>query len=426
MKRSTGIRATLLDMRMAGTYVSVVVGPVAEVTDDELLNRLQHMTSGGPEYRIGILPSSSKRQWAYQIPDEGWVHTGTGADTHDVAASALEALEWRETAPVVAARGRDHLTIRFDHGIGDAFVMYSVIGALCALDGRSPVFEESQRWAWSPLSRTVMKSVLVGRRQYLEAVRSTIGAAFRRGRRPGPVGPGGDTDRLPEMRSTVVFARSGDQLWTELREAAGRHAAATPSALLCYRLSSALRQHLPAIDDQLKVIVNMRRYLPKGESFYGNMNAAATLAASSDQDEFVAGYVVAVRDNTTPGRLAASVVKARITTAISNPGKQRAISTDNTITLVVSDISRGDMSEVIHYVDSGSVPRTFCVALPLSRPNQMSLLIARVGAEVQVTATFDAGLVDADAVRAALAHALRDSQPDAAVTEVRTTEGIGE
>ena len=156
MKRSTGIRATLLDMRMAGTYVSVVVGPVAEVTDDELLNRLQHMTSGGPEYRIGILPSSSKRQWAYQIPDEGWVHTGTGADTHDVAASALEALEWRETAPVVAARGRDHLTIRFDHGIGDAFVMYSVIGALCALDGRSPVFEESQRWAWrtSPAHRT--------------------------------------------------------------------------------------------------------------------------------------------------------------------------------------------------------------------------------------------------------------------------------
>ena len=414
MKRVSG-----LDALSAGTGVWVLAGPVAAADDAGIVRGLQRLVDSDTDQRVGLVPDRASMCWFdEQTIDDRYLLSQKHIDASDPVLTLTQAMSEVPVLGVQADAAGHHLLVAFNHGIGDAKVMAEVVAELSRSD------EESELAA-TPLQVATPRPLRLAHKAALRAApgafmtalacvgarlgREFVGGAYRRvagarGSRP--------TEELAATKMTVCYVRSKPSFLGELAQWRAAHAPDTSTnSILFHRIWHGIREVGLDPIDEVELLVDLRRHLPKGADSYANLAAVSSVHIAADMTpvEFgsrVADEMVSLRPLIRAG-LASLARNARNGTRLHQlcapdmPVRPR---------LTISDISRAPgISKIAWRTDASKgadVQRTFAVALQPGSAERISLGLCTIDGIVHATATFSPDVVSPEAVERGVSLAL--------------------
>lgn len=408
-------------MQAAGFPVWVVAGPVRPAAPEDFAETLAAMARNGPDFRVGLVPTRSSRRWVFDDrPPDCLLRTDISdqpSSIHDVVAS-LEG--GSESAPVAVRSVADEfMVVYMDHGIGDSYVMLEVVSALsCAGERRGfrdprPVVTTDRPFLRACLRAMKKPGALLssGRRivsgrlersRLASSTPSTTASPVRR------IVPDVDTPRFVFVRSAPGYVA----LLREQRRATGTKASL--AAILMAKVCDAFRSLGVDIGEDIEVVTDLRKFLPEGDSTLANFVSVVSVPAPPGATAVQLGAGLAAEVNSmTP------LVKAAGALGVSALGRLRQLrpgasqqpddAPPKRVVVSFSDLTKLPLDSRIQYVGDG--PVQLAVMLPFTSPSRLSLSVAALRGEIQLTATFSDRLVDPHVIRQVLQRAV---QPDVA------------
>lgn len=407
-------RVGFLDRRAAGSRVWVVANPIAELDRETLLAALERFSETEAGKRVTALPDRSKSVWSAQ-----WPPTALGVEDFPEDPDFPTIIDYlckrTDAAPIQLVQGDEFLCVGIDHGLGDGFFILCVMAAMShaatvehLADGvagpdarsvrypmrlallslmRSPVsFTEAVRGTWR------LRAMLAKRRNHVRVLPKTAGAAPAEFHSQGAVfacSANGFVDVIAAHRASQV----GDP---------------SLAAVVMVSICQAMRERKLAIADDIQVVADLRRYLPKGRWTASNFNAVTTLecgesvtssefTASIDAQVIAAAPLLTAAASRLGGRRFPRMHRVRAE-AVEEAG-QRA-----PLVLTFSDLTKLPVQRINWKRPNDA---KIAVILPPGSPRHIAIgfIILGQGA-VQVTASFYEGAVDRSEVVAALELAL--------------------
>ena len=417
------IRASLVDWRFAGLPVGVVAGPF-DVWPGTALDILNRMADLGPDYRVCVKPDTERRRWQILTPDASWMLPEGLCVPNDVEVSLARCFAHRPVGAVAVRVSDRFVFLRFDHGLGDAFVMMEILAAFTGNQPHPDGFGEPRPTVDTrhPVPEAIVRSIVGNPGQHMRVVRNGLQAlrsrqAIRSGEQSNnPAGIDSAQEKVaseatpssldPGAVQSVVVRSAGDFLedLKELRGQIGRDRI-TIAALLAHRITDAFAVEIPRLADTVGVVVDLRRCLPPGRGTLSNVNAVAAVPFTADPATFGTAYTAAVNAPTLPARLGMALARARLHARLGKVATTAG--TVGPVGLSISDLTRHPTAAKLAWTSQpGDGGHTFGIALPPGGPNSIAVAVTQVGAEMNLTATFYSNCVESDAVRRALQSAL--------------------
>ena len=421
----TGRRETVgvLDALSAGSFVWVIVGPMSNDDVSTILPRLRAIAERGPLNRVGLQPEEDSLAWEFdpEITDR-YLAAPADADVTDPSAALTSLLSRKPGAPIVATFQDGYLLIGLDHGIGDGGVMIELMAALGAQSPPAGGFVDPVPPATTNTAlMSVLRNAVVSEPL---AISKDIGA-MTSGAIQGALGrlserltSGADTDDAPPLRRQRVDPSSGTtrvaaawagstpgylhelKAWRDV-EAPG----ASLSSLMFYCIWRGLREYGVHVMDDVNILVDLRRYLPKDAGTLGNLAGIATIALP-DCAIRPGAFGEAVRAELESTRLLARTTAAATIRRMGAHRSLRGIGepAHGRPRLILSDVTRLPASAKLSWRQDGQ--KIFAVALPPGSSQHISVCMTNAGGTIQFAATFSPDIADPDRVRAGLARAL--------------------
>ena len=275
-----------LDVASARQHVITIVRPATPNAVERASSVLNRMAARGPRYRVGLVPSATSRRWDFSDEPGSWCTQSLDISGQHSMQEILDHVVGRRfTAPISVSQAGEYLCVACDHGLGDSHFIWEVCAALTHGNTDTGFVE--------PLAAPTMTSPLVSAlfgaakstpRLFVRAAiglwkpgwsffRSHVVALVNR-LRMVPSRPAGDQDE----RYVAVWSKSAPGFIEEVRRYRdSKHPRASVSAILMLSIYRALQECGASLHDELRVLVDLRRFLPRDSFTFVNFVAVARM-----------------------------------------------------------------------------------------------------------------------------------------------------
>lgn len=286
-----------LDMMRADSRIISALGPVDPATIDEIATTVHALaTCGGPDNRIGLIPTTASTTWRYDPEAFLYEVVQLPPCTADDLPAVLthRSRTACRTAPLSVAVAGRYLIVDMSHGLGDARLITKILQIL----GERIAPQHFPGWtraraAVHPLRTAVARCY--GRHPTHAATLlrcRSVGA-------PNDESPGSaaDAELLGWRRAPfLVAARSDEDAAAALRRRRARLPSPVSMASVIFSaLAGEIGAHGIDLADSVTVMYDCRRYLSAASQVFGN---------------FVSGVELTVRDPADPVALHAAISAA--------------------------------------------------------------------------------------------------------------------
>jgi hypothetical protein len=411
------VRVGSLDLAMASDPVWVVAGPVAGDVQSQFKHVLARMAAHGPRFRVGLIPATSGRLWECTDKPGALLEADlTGARTPE---QILERVLGRPApAPISVVQVGEYVCVCFDHGIGDSHVMTEIFAAITARNAPRGFVEPLPDPAIvdRPLRTALVTFARSSKHRgplTVEFAQSTFTTVVHKARKifHNLKLQHGHTATVRGYEAIHVTSKLGlVSDVTGWRDA--RHPGASVTSVIILSIHRALRSAGIPVADDVDVLIDLRRLLPRGVETLANLCAITKVDAGRNTtfDEFSEKFRVRTSSGWPLVKTAAHLGLGRIARAFGlrpNPkwwlvGKP---ADSGLVEVTISDVSKIPSTFKIDFTRPEAAE--VAVALPpgTNRSLTLALWVSAAG-QVQVTATLPPGLIDRDTLRGALDAAL--------------------
>jgi hypothetical protein len=422
----------LLDVGATGSPAVVIVKPArsdAAVHAPSILNRI---AARGPRYRVGLVPSPTSRRWDFCHEPGSWCTQSFDISGRHSMQEILDHVVGQPLVePISVSQSGEYLCVACDHGIGDATVVTDVCAALMGglpnTDLAEPLTAPTMM---NPLFAALFEAAKATPRLF---AKDTIGLlkpawSFFRSyvvaliNRPHvvPSRPTGDQNE----KYVAVWSKSDPKFIEEVRRYRdSKHPNASVKAILIMGICRALQECGVLLNDEVEVVVDMRRFLPPDKFTLANFFAIGrvNIGRQPSVDEFAAALRLMVGSLNPLFRLAAYLAVAQVrrlfalrTRKTEQPVRGPAKSDHSTLT--ISDHSNSPSFAKLAWVRTDDIEVASAVP-PTGRSHISISMCAPPNGSVQLTATFYPSHVDKLLVARGLGRALSSvaltQQPEA-------------
>lgn len=283
--RRRHIRVSELDRLFAGDPMYLMLSHTEMRTDSEIEAILDRIADHGPASRVGVIPSSRNRRWdVVTSPGKAVVqqHPDCCTDTHKLTNCVTCVTSRRPESPIEVWRCGRFVCIYCDHGLGDARFLQKVAAVITNRRLSPDVLEVDVTNTENPLGRALLNALMTDPLGVLRdsmMIGRSAGAsmlAWRQGKHGGSSTAelihAGDQDD-----SFSAYFASGSGV-AELRSVRDRwHPGVSTTTLAMHMLCSSFLDSGADLASGVEVVVDLRRYLPKGVTTQGNFNAIVRL-----------------------------------------------------------------------------------------------------------------------------------------------------
>ncbi|MEO3761521.1 hypothetical protein ABGB19_24985 [Mycobacterium sp. B14F4] len=382
------------------------------------------MASRGPGTRIGLIPAAGTRRWRFDSrPGDTAINTDLAFDTDDVNEMLEQFMKTSPQVPiqVVSPGGGDYVCMYIDHGVGDAHLiieLYVALSQAAKFGDFVPPVPGSMRTPLLSCFWNATRSDPKG--MWSDAVDLVKSAVSRKGS-GNPVVQIADVGEAPPPDTGIgsaraVFVKSRVGYVDELRAyRASTKQTATVTTYLIRSIYHAFREAGIEVSDDIFVMMDLRRHLPKGQWSLANLSAPVVVSVTpqmSAEDVTTAAFWQVASRKPLLRMMARSVVaRLRGLPAVEDVVKAQPGSARSTgpLTLSISDVTKIPASEK-HILKPGHKPEDINLAIALQAPDPSYVNICMITTPedraIHLTATFYDSRVDPDVVRAALTKAL--------------------
>ncbi len=410
-----------LDVAFARLHVVTIVKPVISNSAERAPGVLNRMAARGPRYRVGLVPSATSRRWDFSDEPGSWCTQSFDISGQHSMQEILDHVTGRRlVVPISVSQAGEYLCVACDHGIGDSHIFWEVCAALTH-GGTDTGFVE-------PLAAPTMTNPLVS--ALFDAAKSTpwlfvraaIGlwkpawsffrsyvVALVNRLRMVPSRPAGDQDE----RYVAVWSKSDPGFIEEVRRYRdSKHPSASVNAILMLSICRALQECGASLHDELEVLVDLRRFLPRDNFTFANfvIGTRMNIGAQPSVEEFSASLRLTVGSLNQlfalAKHLAANRVRklfARRTRKTEPPLRRPAKSAQSILT--ISDVSKSPPLAKIAWARPDDAE--IASAAPPADQSHITIFInITPNGSVQLTASFYASHIDKLLVARGLSRAL--------------------
>jgi hypothetical protein len=422
----------LLDVAAMGSPAVVIVKPARSDSAEHAPSILNRMAARGPRYRVGLVPSPTSRKWDFCHEPGSWCTQSFDISGQHSMQEILDHVVGQPLVePISVSQSGEYLCVACDHGIGDATVVTDVCAALMGgLPNTGLVEPLTAPTMTNPLFATLFEAAKATPRLF---VKDTIGLlkpawSFFRSyvvaliNRPHAV-PSTPTEDQDE-KYVAVWSKSDPKFIEEVRRYRdSKHPNASVKAILIMGICRALQECGILLNDELEVVVDMRRFLPPDKFTLANFFAIGrvNIGTQPSVDEFAAALRLMVGSLNPLFRLAAYLAVTRVrmlfalrTRKTEQPVRGPAKSDQSTLT--ISDHSNSPSFAKLAWVRTDDIEVASAVP-PTGRSHISISMCTPPNGSVQLTATFYASHVDKLLVARGLSRALSsvalNQQPEA-------------
>jgi hypothetical protein len=411
-----------LDVAVTRQTIVTIVKPAISNSAERAPSVLNRMAARGPRYRVGLASSATSRRWDFSDEPGSWC-----TQSFDISGlhSTQEILDHvvgrRLVVPISVSQAGEYLCVACDHGLGDSHFIWEVCAALTHGNTDTGFVE--------PLAAPTMTNPLVS--ALFDAAKSTprlfVRAAATGPWKPGwryfrryvaalvnrlrvvPSRPAGDQDE----RYVAVWSKSDPGFIDEVRRYRdSKHPSATVNAILILSIRRALQECGASLHDELEVLVDLRRFLPRDNFTFANFFIVThiNIGARPSVEEFSASLRRAVGSLnqlfTLAGYLAVDRVRmlfARRTRKTELPLCRPTKSAQSILT--ISDVSKSPPLAKIAWArpDDAEIASA---AQPADQSHISIFINITPNGSVQLTASFYASHIDKLLVARGLSRAL--------------------
>jgi hypothetical protein len=398
------------DRPWVDAYVTVLCGPFAMPSVDELRQAVRRLASSHPQSRLTWRLDETKRHW---LSDRDAVSVVTERDWDDGSDSGaiLDAMERDESLdpPLVLIRYPNYIGLKMSHGVGDGRMFLTVISAVLT----TAMTGEVAPWPAEPGGRFPLikaSANTFGRRPQL--IKSAADDRFLlpadeavANRRIESWSPSRRTVHVPLPR------KQADEFFAWAKEHAPR---ASRFALQIALILRALPQVGIVASPDVRVIVDLRRYL--GWKYIdGNFVAGVPMQIGPDMSaELISSTMRATMASGRP------LLNQILATVRGGTATSRATSVDLDERPRLSFTNMGSSPEINGLPFLTNLPPVYAGSVPPDGPHGVTFLVAEAPAFLTMNATFHDNVVDPALVRGALELAASDP-----IGLLSGTEGLG-
>lgn len=395
------------DVIMAGSFTIAAFGPIDHGGVEGVRKALVTAMSVGPKARIGLVPDQSTRKWAYD-PDRVLraVREGPAITRAEYDGALVEMLATHDPSEAVSVSIRgDHVLVYIDHGIGDGQMTLNLshlMSDAAAHEGVVPVWtgHTSEKHA---LAHSILRFYGSDPRR-VRTLLAERSKAHVSGEITGPPPRSWSPSLVAVSTATSPEATFALKQWRK-----EHHPKTSISSLFFATLNAALiAQNIP-LDYAVKVLFNVRRYLPPERRTLANLAAGIDLQLDdiTDPREISRAIEGAVKSGRPIANLAVGSLKTKL-------GRMRSATTvvadapnhPDTIRIALTDMAKHPQLNAIAYTDPAQAAYTAMVSP--AGPGYITLAVGQLGDTFQVTASFHDNVIDSSTVRRALDAAVAD------------------
>ena len=410
-----------LDVGAARLHVVTIVKPAISNSAERAPSVLKRMAARGPRYRVGLVPSITNRRWDFSDEPGSWCTQSLDiSGQHSMQEILDHVVGHRSVAPISVSQAGEYLCVACDHGLGDSHFIWEVCAALthgntdtgfveplAAATTTNP-FVSALFDAAKSTPRLFARTAIGLWKPAWSFFRSYLVALVNRPRAV-PSRPAGDQDE----RYVAVWSKSDPGFIEEVRRYRdSKHPSASVNAILMLSICRALQECGASLHDDLEVLVDLRRFLPRDNFTFANFHTITRLdigsqpsveefseslrlkVASLDQLFKLAGYLAVNR---------VRMLFARRSRETERPLCRPAKSAQSILT--ISDVSKTPALAKVAWVRPDDVE--IASTAPPTGQSHISIFInITPNGSVQLTASFYASHIDKLLVARGLSRAL--------------------
>jgi hypothetical protein len=411
-----------LDAAVTRQTIVTIVKPVISNSAECAPSVLNRMAARGPRYRVGLASSAASRRWDFSDePGSRCTQSFDISGLHSTQEILDHVVGRRLVVPISVSQAGEYLCVACDHGLGDSHFIWEVCAALTHGNTDTGFVE--------PLAAPTMTNPLVSA---LFAAAKSTPRLFVRAAATGPWKPGWRFFRryvaaLVNRLRVVPSRRAGDQderyvaVWSKSdpgfieevrRYRDSKHPSASVNAILMLSICRALQECGASLHDELEVLVDLRRFLPRDNFTFANFHTITrmNIGTQPSVEEFSASLRLKVGSPNQLFALAGYLAVNRVRklfarrTRKTEPPLCRPAQSAHTI-LTISDVSKSPSHAKIAWARPDDAE--IASAAPPTGQSHISIFInITPNGSVQLTASFYASHIDKLLVARGLSRAL--------------------
>jgi hypothetical protein len=418
-------RVAWQDVPFAKGAIWVVCGPVPPLTPELVTRTLNNMASHGPQTRIGLIPAAGTRRWKFdERPGDTAVETELAFDTDDVNEILPKFMATSPKVPIqiVAPGAGEYLCMYVDHGVGDAHLIIELFVTLAQAAKYGdfvPPIPGSMR---TPLLSCFWNAAKEDPKGMWSEARALAKGAV--GRKPSSDSDGARPKSASKSQVVLAEGDGATAVWAKSRigytdELRGYRASTGQTAsVTTYVMRSIYNAFLDAginLADDILVLTDMRRFLPKDRWSLANLSGAVSVRVTPEMsaEEFTAAvFWQAISRKPLLGLMGRAVVarlKGLPTVVDIVESLDHSLTAGEPLKLAISDVTKIPAASKMSW-KPGLDPNDINLAIALQSPDRNSISICMITAPednaIHLTATFYKSRLDPELVRKALSQAL--------------------
>jgi hypothetical protein len=280
-----------LDLYFAEVPLWAVIGPVPNFDDAQLVETVNSIARGGPQNRVGLLPSRREKRWRF-VSDPGTtlLRPPCPRDCTDIEQVLEHATTVRPDVPLAVWRCGDYLCLYFDHGLGDSRLVQRILVALTNGPEHFHVDTSATKTTRLPLAVALLTAIRRRPGQMLKDVGRIARSSGSRMLSTPAADHGGEVDEVvgryalvptPEEAGTV-FVSSGSTFMDELREYRDKnHPTVSTNVMMLLAICTSLASQGVDLLPEVEILTDLRRFLPGQLTTLANFVAVVEVPFSS-------------------------------------------------------------------------------------------------------------------------------------------------
>lgn len=396
------VRVSLLDRMHAGKRVTAVVGPLRLPDVETARARLAAFAAAGPVTRIALRRDQTSDTWVHDV--ESLCAAVTYRDDSPSIAELLVPSPPTAPAMEITLAGQ-YLRTDHDHGLGEvqlAVLAHQIVAGALAPDDPALLRQISRR---ADGLATALAATFGSRPA---RALDTVAAIRDRGRQlreaTAPQEQSGihsAVDADPAHPRTTTVSVMSPETMRRLRSWRDETGAASILTLTMCGLTTALRRAGLAVDEEITVPVDLRRYLPPGTNPLSNFVAGVGLRVDpADPWSLQNDLESAVKS----GRPLVSLVRTSTLSTLAGltrRSESMAASTGQApVSLLFSGVSSLPQFDTFDWLPSG--PSTYVAGVDTAGPHGISIVSVSIHGRTLLCASYNPTAFDGGVVSAAL------------------------
>lgn len=413
-----------LDVHFAGEPLWFVIGPVPSVADDDLAAIVDEIASGGPNYRLGLIPSRSTRFWpVVSKPGQAAVLPPCSLGCRDFEEVVANAEKIHPDIPFAVWRCGEFLCVYGDHGLGDGRLFLRLLQALTRSGALADSVSRQARVTRHPFALALWTGIrhrpAALSRGGWELAKSLAVRARRRApgaspQRSAPESIDISTVSSASDKPSTIWLSSSPDFMRDLRTYRDEfYPGVSTTVMVMFFICASLESAGINLSADVGILTDLRRFLPAESTTWANFVSVVDVPFSkgTSPDDFSMLMRREILSYRSVLKLAAPLMvsKARYAWFGQRARPRRAEVQESTderrATLTLTEFTKPGVDSEIGWADARQ-SRLAVITDPATRQHLVVILHPPAADRLQVTARFFASHIDPETIRRALKNAL--------------------